>query len=324
MRKILMSTLLASLLALFGGVTALAQETPTSDGCDTVDALSAQGSPVEVSAAFFEGEELTFDIGTPGTSATLEVTGAATDTRTMSPLPGMLVYTVPADGNYVLTLTIDGADATTETFGACTPAQDNGDDDDDMDDDDDDDNKKVTICHIPPGNPAAKHTITVSESALDAHLGHGDTLGACPPGVETKFQDFTINIVIFILYDTNGISILDDCDSENCEQVVINVPIINIIDFDDVIINDDGNAIYPDIEDPEDYEFEIDNDDDDTEIVIYYLHPNPNDATEGVFQLNIYRNDTLVNDSILIFINADGEIQLWTDQSYWQKQRDAS
>lgn len=39
--------------------------------------------------------------------------------------------------------------------------------------------KKITICHIPPGNPAEKNTITIGESALGAHLAHGDTLGEC-------------------------------------------------------------------------------------------------------------------------------------------------
>jgi hypothetical protein len=38
---------------------------------------------------------------------------------------------------------------------------------------------KVTICHIPPGNPSKRHTITVGASAVPAHLGHGDTVGAC-------------------------------------------------------------------------------------------------------------------------------------------------
>jgi hypothetical protein len=38
---------------------------------------------------------------------------------------------------------------------------------------------KVTICHIPPGNPDNAHTITVSENAVPAHLAHGDTLGEC-------------------------------------------------------------------------------------------------------------------------------------------------
>ncbi|MBJ6764153.1 hypothetical protein JGU66_25545 [Myxococcaceae bacterium JPH2] len=37
----------------------------------------------------------------------------------------------------------------------------------------------VTVCHIPPGNPANAHTITVGEPAVKAHLRHGDTLGAC-------------------------------------------------------------------------------------------------------------------------------------------------
>ena len=38
---------------------------------------------------------------------------------------------------------------------------------------------KVTLCHIPPGNPDNKKTITVGASAVDAHLAHGDTLGPC-------------------------------------------------------------------------------------------------------------------------------------------------
>ena len=39
----------------------------------------------------------------------------------------------------------------------------------------------VTICHIPPGNPANARTLVVSmESWLNAHSQHGDTLGPCP------------------------------------------------------------------------------------------------------------------------------------------------
>ena len=40
---------------------------------------------------------------------------------------------------------------------------------------------KVDICHIPPGNPGAAHTIRVSPSAVPAHLAHGDYRGACLP-----------------------------------------------------------------------------------------------------------------------------------------------
>ena len=38
---------------------------------------------------------------------------------------------------------------------------------------------KVTICHIPPGNPGNAHTISVGEAAVPAHLAHGDRRGPC-------------------------------------------------------------------------------------------------------------------------------------------------
>ena len=46
--------------------------------------------------------------------------------------------------------------------------------------------EKVTICHVPPGNPDNAHTITISRNALKAHLGEngqglhgGDYYGPC-------------------------------------------------------------------------------------------------------------------------------------------------
>ncbi len=44
---------------------------------------------------------------------------------------------------------------------------------------------RVTICHIPPGNPDNAHTITVGAPAVSAHLDHGDTIGACRTEVPT-------------------------------------------------------------------------------------------------------------------------------------------
>ncbi len=46
-------------------------------------------------------------------------------------------------------------------------------------------NKKVLICHVPPGNPAAAHTLCISENSVAAHIAHAaqsgeaDTLGDC-------------------------------------------------------------------------------------------------------------------------------------------------
>jgi len=38
---------------------------------------------------------------------------------------------------------------------------------------------EVSICHVPPGNPANAHTITVGSAAVESHLTHGDILGVC-------------------------------------------------------------------------------------------------------------------------------------------------
>lgn len=38
---------------------------------------------------------------------------------------------------------------------------------------------KVAVCHLPLGNPAQMHTISIAPEALPAHLGHGDFLGVC-------------------------------------------------------------------------------------------------------------------------------------------------
>ena len=42
---------------------------------------------------------------------------------------------------------------------------------------------------MPPGNPANFHTITISENALQAHLGHGDLAGACFAHCDTLCSD---------------------------------------------------------------------------------------------------------------------------------------
>lgn len=41
------------------------------------------------------------------------------------------------------------------------------------------DNPTVQVCHVSPGKPSERRTITISTSALEAHLAHGDTEGAC-------------------------------------------------------------------------------------------------------------------------------------------------
>ncbi len=38
---------------------------------------------------------------------------------------------------------------------------------------------KTIICHIPAGNPNARHTISVNTASVAAHLSHGDYIGPC-------------------------------------------------------------------------------------------------------------------------------------------------
>lgn len=63
-------------------------------------------------------------------------------------------------------------------------------------------NLKVDVCHIPPGNPANMHVITVGMPAVKAHLAHGDRLGNCtdvppndtlPPNDDQPPQDVPNN-----------------------------------------------------------------------------------------------------------------------------------
>jgi len=52
---------------------------------------------------------------------------------------------------------------------------------------------KVVMCHVPPGNPANAHSITISPSAVNAHLAHGDYFGSC--GAHSTFSSvYTLNL----------------------------------------------------------------------------------------------------------------------------------
>ncbi len=74
-----------------------------------------------------------------------------------------------------------GTPATTQTNGNPNPVGNPGADPNDGNPGTDD-RGKITICHIPPGNPANSHTITIAESAWPAHQAHGDVQGACTNG----------------------------------------------------------------------------------------------------------------------------------------------
>src|SRR3712207_2319110 len=81
---------------------------------------------------------------------------------------------LPEDGNGDPSLQGDHLSAGASRGGGSTTA----------DEGDTTDDGRVTVCHIPPGNPANAHTIRVGPPAVKAHLKHGDTLGACEGDTE--------------------------------------------------------------------------------------------------------------------------------------------
>jgi hypothetical protein len=44
-------------------------------------------------------------------------------------------------------------------------------------------NPKILVCHVPPGNPSNAHEVCIAYPAVNAHLNHGDYLGACGSNV---------------------------------------------------------------------------------------------------------------------------------------------
>lgn len=58
-----------------------------------------------------------------------------------------------------------------------------------LEDDIDEESGKVTICHVPPGNPSKAHTITIDRAALERHLAHGDFVGGCDDDFDEKLKD---------------------------------------------------------------------------------------------------------------------------------------
>ncbi len=67
-----------------------------------------------------------------------------------------------------------------------------------------DENKKVTICHVPKGNPANAHTITIAKQAAKAHIGRhgGDYYGEC----KTTGTDTTTKVEVSINCSTATVS----------------------------------------------------------------------------------------------------------------------
>jgi cysteine-rich repeat protein len=103
--------------------------------------------------------------------------------------------------------------------------------------------KKVTVCHVPPGNPAQPHTISIGEAAVSAHLAHGDQAGACASGCPASCDD--ANLCTSDSCGANGqcLHVAVSCDDGNPCTLDACDPAVGCLRLpDDGQSCDDGNA----------------------------------------------------------------------------------
>src|SRR5688572_3740668 len=155
MRKL--NIVLLVLIALMGVLVApaaFAQDTEVSTGCaDLVTDTTVSGT--SITGDFFAGETITFSVDdafVAGNSYTIIIEGvtvvtdhtAETYTHTFAAdATGVIIQVNVTAGTFTVTVACNNADGEEVDF---------------------------TLCHFPPGNPAAAHTITVgSQNAYDTH-----------------------------------------------------------------------------------------------------------------------------------------------------------
>lgn len=271
-----------ALVALLGGMFGVTRPTYAQETSICSGTLS--GNPL--SGYFAAKDALTLALDGTFTSYTLQVNGVDVGNGYSSDTS--FVYTFATSGTYTVQVIIDGS-ATVSW--KCRP-----------DSEVDGEGGKVTICHIPPGNPAAAHTISVGKPALQAHLGHGDIEGECGER-ESRLDDHGLGIAIFTLKEDGIIELYGSCDDGEC----------NVIGRIEI-------AITLNLTPSEGAQVVIDEDTtDEWVIILFYLHPDPADLTVRVWQLNLYRSETLVNDNLLLFVNAEGAISGWGTQNIWNE-----
>jgi hypothetical protein len=264
------------------GCTALASDVTVSTASFTGDFLAGESITFSVDEDFVAGNTYTISIdgvnvATGYTQETYTHTFAADDT-------GVVIQITVTAGTFTVVVACNNAEEEPEDF---------------------------TLCHIPPGNPGAAHTITVgSQNAFNTHLNnHGDSPGSCPEGINSRADDIGAGLIFFIILDTDGeggndvtevISILGLCEEGECASIV-DIEITQVV----ILVGTLGEGEY--------VEFDA-GDDDGYTVRIYYLGYQDRDGdadSDEVFQINVYFNGVLTNDDVLILIADDGSIA-WT------------
>ncbi len=153
--------------------------------CTSTVTVQYQPSAVAIdvtpsSSIYTGGVATTIYLGYGAQTATLSATGTGGSGFTYSWAPGtalsctscanpVFAPTTPGSYTYTVTATNSNGCSTTNTITMCVINAKGT------------KKNKVLLCHVPPGNPSAAHTLSISASAVPAHLSlhSGDRLGAC-------------------------------------------------------------------------------------------------------------------------------------------------
>ncbi|MCI0708881.1 MAG: hypothetical protein L0154_01850 [Chloroflexi bacterium] len=285
MRKfsILFSILVLVTTAIF--IPAVSAQTDVSPGCDDLANDFTLGS---YTGDFFANESITFvvngtmaagdnyDISVDGTVVSAGETGTTYTHTFLADVTGAVITVTVNQGTFTVSVSCDQTG-------------------------DDDEGGDFTLCHYPPGNPEAAHTITVgSQNAFDTHMDrHGDSPGACPPGVQSRTDDIGLGLAIFILPKMGVVSIYGECEEGGCSPIIEFhtadvVALIGVL----VVSEDSFETFDTDLTD-------------EWEVRIFYLGNQDRDGDgtfHDVFQMNIYFNDVLAYDDLLILVAVDGTV----------------
>lgn len=304
-RTVLIVALVLSAFAMFAPPAVQAQdEDPQekSPGCEMLDGqtVNVDPSPYEFDAAeFYAGEVIILKAEGSGEEYTLTESGAAAESPVL--MGETQIFELPADDTYQFGVAVEGTtdDTTLVTLTCATPLEYIIIIDPDIDPDE---NGNVTLCHYPPGNPGAAHTITVGLPAVYAHLGHGDELGECPDDVESRYDNYEDEFATFVNELEGLIEIWGACVEDQCFLVLV-------IDLNNLVAEEDWS-----IEFDSEYEHA-------PYAVVYFLEPSHLNPNIYVFQVNIYSEwNELLDDTLLIFTDADGNVLGWDSRGRYVQQ----